>query len=104
MSNEADHSSPSPQAETPPTGSPSPPKKSDRKLIAGLLGLSGLVWGGWGVHKFYLGYTKAGIIQILLNLACGLGALIGIIEGIIYLTKTDEEFEETYIKNEKHWF
>ena len=32
---------------------------------------------------------------------CGLGSVIGLIEGIIYLTKTDEEFVELYIENKR---
>lgn len=75
---------------------------SDKKLIAGLLGI---LLGGFGVHKFYLGYTKAGIIQIIVTfLTCGIGSVIGLIEGILYLVKTDEEFEETYVRNTKEWF
>lgn len=71
----------------------------DKKLIAGLLGI---LLGGFGVHKFYLGYTKAGIIQIIVTfLTCGIGSIIGLIEGILYLVKTDEEFEETYVRNVK---
>ena len=31
-------------------------------------------------------------------------AVIGIIEGIIYLTKSDEEFVRTYVDSQKHWF
>ena len=51
-----------------------------------------------------LGYTKEGILQILSNLLCGLGSLIGLIEGIIYLTKSDQEFYQTYQVNKKGWF
>lgn len=75
---------------------------SDKKLIAGILGI---LLGGLGVHKFYLGYTQTGIIQLIIGvLTCGIGGIIGLIEGIIYLTKTDEEFEETYVTNQKQWF
>jgi hypothetical protein len=35
---------------------------------------------------------------------CGIGALVGLIEGIIYLTKSDEDFVNTYITNKKGWF
>lgn len=77
------------------------PAGAEKKLGAGLLGI---LIGGLGVHKFYLGYTKEGIIQILLFFLCGLGALIGLIEGIIYLTKSDEDFVNTYITNKKGWF
>lgn len=79
-------------------------EQKDKKLIAGLLGVSSIVWGGFGIHKFYLGYTKEGIIQLVLTLACGVGAIIGIIEGIIYLTKTDDEFVSTYVVGRKGWF
>lgn len=74
---------------------------AEKKLVAGLLGI---LIGGLGIHKFYLGYTKEGIIQILLTFLCGLGALIGLIEGILYLTKSDQEFVNTYVTNKKGWF
>lgn len=61
--------------------------------------------GTFGVHKFYLGYTKEGVIQLIIGLVtCGAGGLIGLIEGIMYLTKSDEEFDETYVKGHKGWF
>jgi len=79
---------------------------ADKKIVAGILGI---LLGSLGIHKFYLGYTTAGIIMILITvLTCGLGGavmgLIGLIEGIIYLTKTDEEFVATYINGKKEWF
>ena len=77
------------------------PEGAEKKVPAGILAI---LLGGLGIHKFYLGYTTAGIIQIILGLACGIGAIIGLIEGIIYLTKSDEAFVETYIKNQKTWF
>jgi TM2 domain-containing membrane protein YozV len=80
---------------------PSAPRQENKRVVAGILGI---LIGALGVHKFYLGYTKEGIIQILLNLLCGLGSLIGLIEGIIYLTKTDEEFYQTYQVGRKPWF
>lgn len=114
MSNEPENPTPEPEAapppapETPPASNPSTPapsgQKSEKKLIAGILGVSSIIWGGFGVHKFYLGYTKEGIIQLILTLACGIGAIIGLIEGIIYLTKTDEEFDATYVTGQKPWF
>lgn len=74
----------------------------NKKMIAGILGI---ILGGFGIHKFILGYTKEGIIQIILSfVTCGLGSLVGFIEGIIYLTKSDEEFYETYQANKKPWF
>ena len=74
-----------------------------RVLIPG--GLLGILLGGFGVHKFYLGYQKEGIIQIVITICtCGVGALVGLIEGIIYLTKSDEEFVATYVNGRKPWF
>lgn len=74
---------------------------AEKKMVAGILAI---LIGGLGIHKFYLGNTKEGIIQIVLFICCGIGGLIGLIEGIIYLTKSDEEFVETYITNKKGWF
>ena len=76
-------------------------REENKKVLAGVLGI---LFGYLGIHKFILGYTKEGIIQILLNLLCGLGGLIGLIEGIIYLTKTEEDFYKTYQVGRKPWF
>ena len=77
---------------------------AEKKMLVGILGISSCLWGGFGAHKFVLGYKKEGIIQAVLTLCCGIGAIIGIIEGIIYLTKSDQEFVDTYINNQKPWF
>ncbi len=75
---------------------------ADKKVVAGICGI---LVGGFGVHKFILGYTNEGIIQLVITLlTCGAGGIIGIIEGIIYLTKSDEDFVRTYIQNKKGWF
>ena len=74
----------------------------NKKMIAGILGI---VIGSLGIHKFILGYTQEGIIQIVITvITCGLGGIIGLIEGIIYLTKSDEEFYQTYQVGKKGWF
>ena len=70
-----------------------------------MAGVLALLVGGLGVHKFVLGYTNEGIIQIVISIfTCGIGGLIPFIEGIIYLTKSDEEFYQTYQVNKKGWF
>jgi TM2 domain-containing membrane protein YozV len=75
---------------------------AEKKIVAGIFGL---LLGGLAIHKFYLGYTKEGVIQIVITICtCGMGGLIGFIEGIIYLTKSDEDFVNTYITNKKGWF
>ena len=73
---------------------------ADKKLTAGICAI---LLGWLGVHKFILGYTNEGIIQLVLGvLSCGLTNII-VIEGIIYLTKSDEEFVRT-IQGKKGWF
>lgn len=77
-----------------------------KKLAAGICGI---VLNCFGIHKFLLGYTGAGLVMLLGSLlTCGIAApifsIIGIVEGIMYLTKSDEEFYHTYIVNRKEWF
>ncbi len=82
----------------------------NKKILAGILGI---ILGGLGIHKFILGYNKEGIIMLVVTLVigvftCGIGAglmsIVGLIEGIIYLTKSDEEFHNTYQAGKKPWF
>ncbi|MDZ4819527.1 MAG: NINE protein [Planctomycetota bacterium] len=86
--------------------SPEIREAASKKLAAGLCGL---LLGAFGVHKFILGMTGPGIIMLLITV-CTLffGSIItgtiGLIEGIIYLTKSDEEFYQTYIVEKKSWF
>lgn len=75
---------------------------ADKKIVAGICGI---LLGGFGVHKFILGYTTEGIIQLVITLVtCGIGSIVGLVEGIIYLTKSDEDFVRTYIQNKRGWF
>ena len=86
---------------------------SKNKLAAGLLAI---FLGSLGIHKFYLGFTGPGLVYLLINtigfavtwlllfipnIILGIFALI---EGIIYLTKSDEEFEQLYVVQKKKWF
>ena len=86
----------------------------NKKIIAGILAI---VLGSLGVHKFILGYQKEGFILLGVTIAAWLlsclvigvffvwiPGLIGLIEGIIYLTKSDEEFYNTYQVGKKPWF
>ena len=78
----------------------------DKKVLSGVLGI---LLGYFGIHKFILGYTTEGLIMLLITvLTCGtLGTvmwIIGIVEGIMYLTKSDEDFVRTYIQSKKGWF
>ncbi len=71
--------------------------------------MCGILLGAFGVHKFILGYTKEGIIMLLLTILTAgiLGvvmSVIELIEGIVYLTKSDEEFVRIYVTGKKGWF
>jgi TM2 domain-containing membrane protein YozV len=76
-------------------------REENKKLVAGILAI---LLGYLGIHKFYLGYNREGVIQLILGFVFGIGGIIGIIEGIIYLTKSDEEFYQTYQVGKKGWF
>jgi TM2 domain-containing membrane protein YozV len=86
----------------------------NKKILAGILAI---ILGSLGVHKFILGYQKEGLILLGVTivgfvLSCvGVGVfivwitgMIGLIEGIIYLTKSDEDFYNTYQVGKKPWF
>jgi TM2 domain-containing membrane protein YozV len=99
---------------------PYAPADNNKKIAAGICGL---LLGGFGVHKFILGLNSAGTIMLCCTLGswlitlvtCGFGGIIGIpvsltvsvigiVEGIIYLTKSDAEFYQLYIVQKKQWF
>ncbi|MCC6424988.1 MAG: TM2 domain-containing protein [Phycisphaerales bacterium] len=83
--------------------SPNPSGQSNSNRV--LIGVLGILLGGWGVHRFMLGDTTGGIIRIVLTVVtCGIGGIIGLIEGIIYLTKTDQDFNQIYVVQKKAWF
>ena len=76
-------------------------------------GICGILLGSLGIHKFILGYTGAGLVMLLVTIVggictCGVAAgvmhVIALIEGIIYLCKSDEEFVRTYVDGRKEWF
>ena len=67
------------------------------KLVAGLLGI---LLGGIGIHHFYLGNTTAGILSILFCWT-GIPGIIGLIQGILILCESDDDFAQRVIKNRK---
>ena len=74
------------------------------RTVAGVLGI---LLGGLGVHKFYLGYVGAGIVHVVLTvlvLTAPISVIVGLVEGILYLTRTDEHFHNTYVANRRTWF
>ncbi len=81
---------------------PSPIYRDNKKVLAGVLAI---MLGSFGIHKFILGYTKEGVLQILMSFfSCGLASVIPFVEGIIYLTKSDEEFYQIYQVGRRPWF
>jgi TM2 domain-containing membrane protein YozV len=90
------------------------PPGAEKKLAAGICGI---LLGSLGIHKFILGYSTEGAIMLVVSVlgivfSCFIVpvigplvmSVIGLAEGIIYLTKTDEDFVNTYIVNKKTWF
>src|SRR3982750_3698684 len=51
-----------------------------------------LLLGGFGIHKFYLGRIGQGVLYLIFFWTV-IPALVGFIEGIIYLTMSDLDFE-----------
>ena len=92
---------------------PPPPMQSNVTSQRVLCGVMALILGSLGIHRFILGDVLGGILRIVIVVAgfffcCGMGQLIGVliglIEGIIYLTKSDEEFIRIYQVGKKGWF
>jgi TM2 domain-containing membrane protein YozV len=80
--------------------------RASQKIPAGILGI---LLGSLGIHKFILGYTGTGVLMLLVTLlTCGIGGIvmhiIGLIEGIIYLCKPDDEFVRIYVDGRREWF
>jgi len=64
------------------------------KTTAGILGI---LLGSLGVHQFYLGSTMTGVIEIALTcVTCGIGSLLGLVEGILILVMDQNEFDQRY--------
>lgn len=76
-------------------------------------GLFAIFLGVFGIHKFYLGSNQAGFIMLAVSIiggifTFGLAAavvwVIAIIEGIIYLSKSQTEFDQEYVLGRRDWF
>jgi len=73
-------------------------------------GLCGILLGGFGVHKFILGYNQQGYIYLgaFIGTFCFGGfilvSVLALVEGIIYLSMPIDQFKRTYIENKKEWF
>lgn len=76
-------------------------------------GLLAILLGWLGLHKFYLGYNTQGFILLGVSILGGLFTftlatwvvcIISIVEGIIYLSKNQTEFDQIYVQNHREWF
>lgn len=76
-------------------------------------GLLAIFLGSLGIHKFYLGYNTPGFIMLAVTIvgsifSLGIAGLamvvISIVEGVLYLSKSQTEFEQVYVFNKKEWF
>jgi TM2 domain-containing membrane protein YozV len=105
----AELKTPSGAATAPPTITALPATSNPRASNKLPAGICGILLGSLGVHKFILGYTGPGLIMLLVTiLTCGLAYpvmhIIGLVEGIIYLCKSDDEFVRIYVDGRKEWF
>jgi len=62
------------------------------RITAGILAI---LLGDFGIHKFYLGKIGQGIVYLIFCWT-GIPAIIGLVEGILYLLMKDEEFAQKY--------
>ena len=85
------------------------PTGDKSKIVAGILAL---FLGAFGVHKFYIGCTTAGVIMlvvwllglVILGIPSLIIGIIAFIEALIYFFKSDADFDRIYVKNKKCWF
>ena len=75
-----------------PAGMRTPAITTKNRTAAGIFAL---ILGGAGIHKFYLGQTAAGILYLLFCWTF-VPMLIGFVEGVLFLTMSDEEFARKY--------
>jgi TM2 domain-containing membrane protein YozV/cold shock CspA family protein len=79
------------------------------KWMAALLAF---VFGGLGVHKFYLGKRTAGFIMlatflggiILAGIPTFIITIVGFIECVIYIVKSEQQFYDDYVVGDRAWF
>lgn len=65
------------------------------KVVAGVLAI---LLGGLGIHHFYLGSIGAGVVTLVLSCFMGLGAILALVEGVLLLVMSDDEFDARYNK------
>lgn len=65
------------------------------KTAAGILAI---LLGGLGIQYFYLGKTGAGFLTIILTFcSCGIWQILTLVQGILMLAMSQEEFDRKYV-------
>jgi TM2 domain-containing membrane protein YozV len=72
-------------------------------------GTTAILLGVFGIHKFSLGYNKEGLIMLGISLFTGghgarVMMIVGIVEGVIYISKSNKDFDKIYISKKRGWF
>lgn len=80
------------------------------KVVAALFAI---FLGAFGIHKFYMGKTNWGIAYLLTStiggcITCGMATMavgvVGLVEGIIFLSASDADFQTKYVQSPpKSW-
>lgn len=75
-------------------------------------GIMAIFFGVFGIHKFYMGLTNEGFIMLAVTIigslitfgvAAFIVQLIAVAEGLIYLVKTQTQFEQDYVYGKRKW-
>ena len=75
-------------------------------------GILAIIFGLFGIHKFYMGYTNEGFIMLGVTIVGSLATfgaialvvqLLAVVEGLIYLIKTQNQFELDYVYGSRKW-
>lgn len=71
----------------------------------GVAALLAILLGALGIHYFYIGKSTAGIVFLLAGIiSCGILAavtsIIAIVQGVLFLTVSQEEFERRWVNNQ----
>ncbi len=75
---------------------PSGPEGKSRGVAA----LLAIFLGSFGIHYFYCNKVTGGLICLGLNIVtCDLWGIICLIQGILFLTWTNQQFEEKFVQN-----
>lgn len=68
---------------------------SSKKTLCGIMAI---IFGYLGIQYFVIGKTAGGFLTILLSIVtCGLWGIVTLIQGILMLCMSDEDFKRKYI-------